>query len=240
MSKKNLKKCFPNLEWEEDEILSKNGSIESVYYYKGVRAIKLPLESGVAIPMAGYTLIHHDLRMILCWLSIVKDEYKKTGIERVKQTAIRITPENLRDKFDVIKAFMVASFTFYGKLFTKAEGRKIKLDVSIFENDSDMLKTHNEIMLYRHNFSAHSGKEKIEYVEVSLILDAVKERATRPFIVRTMNQPNAVTNKFLNDFIRNCEFILGKIDVKLTQLNGNYYKYLTENRLEMIYNITKM
>ena len=74
-------------------------------------------------------------------------------------------------------------------------------------------------MMYRHNFSAHSGEEKIEYVEVSLMLDSKKERNTRPFLVRTMDQPNAFKNKFLDDYVKVCNYLLEKVNAKIKLLN---------------------
>ena len=201
MGNKKLKKCVPYLDLQVDEIVNKDGSIGNKYYYKNLPALKIPLQGKFATRIGGYTLIHHDLRMILCWLQILIDEYKKVGLDKAKQSIVHITPENLRDKFDVIKAFMVVSISFYGKLFTQAEGRKVKLEENIFQQNQELLRMHNEIMMFRHNFSAHSGKEKVEYVEVSLLLDSKKEKNTRPFLVRTMDQPNAFKNKFLDNFI---------------------------------------
>ena len=240
MSKKKLKVCIPGLDWEVDETLSKTGTIDNTYYYKGDRAIKIPLEVTTATKMAGYSLINHDLRMIIFWLNMLINEYKKLGIDKVKQTVVHITPELYRDNFDKLKAFMVAAVTFYGKLFTKADGRKVKLEVNLLGNNKEFIRTHNEIMKYRHNFSAHSGKEKIEYVEVYLVLDSKKSRFTQPLIARIMNQPNAFTNKFLKDFEEVCKYLLNKIDDKLVELNKEYYKNLSPERYEMLYKIASM
>jgi hypothetical protein len=240
MSKKKLKKCLPNLEWEVEEIVNKDGSIGNKYYYKGIPAIKIPLQGGIATSIAGYTLIYHDLRMILLWLQIVIDEHKKIGLDKTKQSIVRITPDNLRSKLDVIKGFMVASISFYGKLFTQAEGRKVKLEKNIFQQNQELLKSHKDIMMYRHNFSAHSGKERVEYVEVSLILDSKKERQTLPFLVRTIDQPHAFKNKFLEDFVKVCEYLLENVNTKINLLNNKYYKNLTPEKIEMMYRISKL
>ena len=234
MRKKKLKRCVPNLDWEVDEIVNKDGSIGNKYYYKGLPAIKIPLRGKISTRMAGYTLIHHDLRMILCWLQIIIEEHKRLGLDKTKQSIVHITPENLRDRFDEIKAFMVASISFYGKLFTQAEGRKVKLEVNIFEQNEELIKMHNEIMMFRHNFSAHSGQEKVEYVEVSLFLDSKKDRNTIPFLVKTMDQPNAFKNKFLNDFVKICNYLLEKVDLKINLLTKKYYKDLTPAQIEMM------
>ena len=240
MSKKKLKKCIPDLDWKVDEIINIDGSIGNKYYYKGKRASKVILEGKIAEEMAGYTLIYHDVNMILKWLNFVINEHKKIGIDKTKQSRLKNTPENLRDNFDLIKAFMIAAFTFYCKIFTKAPGRKIKLQKSIFKEDNEFLRIHDELMVFRHNLSAHSGNQKIESVQVSLILDSLKERNTRPLIVRTMDQPNAFTNKFLQDFVKICEFISDFVDKKIHQLNDEFYKNLTPDKVEIFYNISKV
>ncbi len=240
MSKKSLKKCVPNLDWEVEEIINKDGSIGNKYYYKGSPAIKISLQGQFATKMAGYTLIHHDLRMVLCWLQIIIAEYKNVGLDKAKQSIVHITPDHLRDKFDILKAYMVASISFYGKLFTQAEGRKIKLEKNIFGQNQELLDMHNEIMMYRHNFSAHSGKEMVEYVEVSLLLDSKKDRNTRPFMARTLDQPNAFKIKFLEDYLKVCNYLLEKINDKINHLTKIYYKNLTPEKVEMMYNISKM
>lgn len=239
MEKKKLKKCDPSLDWEVDEIVNKDGSNGNKCYYQGTPAIKILLESKLARRMGGYTLIHHDLTMILRWLQIIINEYKKLGLDKVKQSIVHRTPENLRDNFDVIKGFMVASISFYGKLFAQAEGRKVKLEKNIFGHDTEFLNMHNEIMMFRHNFSAHSGQERVEYVEVSLLLDKVKERKTVPYLVRTMDQPNAFKNKFLEGFIKQCNYLLEKVNNKISDLIKSYYDELTPENIEMMYEISK-
>ena len=240
MSKKKLKVCIPGMDWEVEETITKTGAIDNTYYFKGERSIKIPLEGMIATRMAGYTLINHDLRMILAWLKMLIDEYNKLGLDKAKQTVVHITPEINRDKFDELKAFMVAAVTFYGKLFTKADGRKVKLEVNLFGANPKYIQIHNEVMMYRHNFSAHSGQAKVEYVEVYLVLDSKKERATRPLIARIMNQPNAFTNKFIDNFIEVCKYLLAKMDDKLVELNSDFYKNLTPERYELYYKITSM
>ena len=235
-----LKKCVPNLDWEVEEKINKDGSNGNNYYYKGIPAIKIPLQGGIATNMAGYTLISQDLKMVLLWLQMVIDEHKKIGLDKTNQSKSHITPESLRNKLDVIKAFMVASFSFYGELFTRAEGRKVKLEEDIFQRNQELLKTHKEIMMLRHNFSAHSGKERVEYVDVSLILDSKKERKTRPFLVKTMDQPHAFKNKFLEDFEKASKYLLDRVNEKINLLNIKYYENLTPEKVEMMYKVSKM
>jgi len=240
MVNKKLRKCIPGDDWEIKEIIHKhNGMIESEYYYKGVPAIKIPLEGNVPIKMAGYTLLKQDLELILYWLQMVTDEHKKMGLNKVKQTVVHITPKELRENIYYIKAMMVASFSFYGKLFTRADGRKIKLEENVFNNSMELLQIHKEVMSLRHNFVAHSGKERIEYVEVSLLLDSIRERNTLPLIARVMNQPNVFTNKFLDNFKYICNYLLEKVDSKIELLTQKYYSNLTHERINMFYEIAK-
>ena len=239
MANKKLEKCVPGLEWEKEDIKNIDGSIGEKYYYKGMLAIKIPLQGNFVTQLAGYTLIQKDILIIIEWIQKVIEEYKIMGIDKSDLSSTQRTPDNLRNKIDIIKAFMVAAITFYGKLFTKADGRKIKLESNIYESKLGLLKIHNEIMMYRHNFTAHSGYERVEYVEVSLFLDSNKERNTIPFLVRTMNQPAAFSNKFLDNFVNVCIYLLTKVNDKINNLNKKYYEDLTPKQIEMMYEIAK-
>lgn len=240
MSKKRLKKCIANDDWEVDEIKHRNrGIIEIQYYYKGVPAIHVPLEGGIAIQIAGYSLIKYDLQMILSWLSTVVNEYNIRGIIKTKQTIVNETPEESREIFEFIKGMMAASFSFYGKLFTKAEGRKVKLERQIFNGDKKLTEFHDELILLRNNFSAHSGKERVEYVDVSLELDTIRGRNTRPLLVSSVNQPNAWNNKFMDDFKNICEYLIAKVDAKTASISSKYFESLTRQRIDMFYEIAK-
>jgi len=240
MSKKKLKKVLSDSGWEVEEITNRlNGVEKTVYYYKNIPARKIPLKGKAVTKMAGYTLISVDIKMILCWLQMIIDEYNKMGVNKLKQTTVHISPKVSREKFDYLKALTVASFSFYGKLFTKADGRKIKLDRNLFNDSAELLPMHNELMTLRHNYVAHSGKENIEFVEVSLMLDSNKKRNTMPLIVRTMNQPDAFNNEFLNDFKNICNFLLKKVESKISLLTDKYYQNLTLENLNMFYEISE-
>lgn len=241
MSKKRLIKCIPNDYWEKSEIIHRSsGIVESQYYYKGVPAIHVPLEGGIATQIAGYSLIKYDLQMILSWLKMVVREYEIKGINKSKQTIVNETPEESKELFEFIKGMMAASFSFYGKLFTQAEGRKIKLERRIFNGDKKLTDFHDELILLRNNFSAHSGKERVEYVDVFLELDGIKDRNTRPLLCSSVNQPNAWNNKFLEDFINICDYLITKVDEKTNSISSNYFKSLTQQNINMLYETAKM
>jgi len=170
---------------------------------------------------------------------MIIDEHKKLGIDKIKQDVLHISPKNNRKKFDRLKALMVASFSFYGKLFTKADGRKIKLEKSIFNDSKTLLKMHNELMELRHNYVAHSGEEKIEYVNIKLMLDAKRERNVPPLLVRTFNQPDTFNNEFLDEFLQVCKFLLEKVNRKIKLYESKFYKNLTPYYMDMYYKLSE-
>jgi len=236
-----LIRCIPNDYWEKSEIVHRSsGIVELQYYYKGVPALHVPLEGEIAKQIAGYSLIKYDLQMILSWLKIVVREYENKGINKSKQTVVNETPEESREIFEFIKGMMAASFSFYGKLFTQAEGRKIKLVRQIFNGDKTLTDFHDELILLRNNFSAHSGKERVEYVDVFLELDGIRDRNTRPLLASYVNQPNAWNNKFIDDFKNICEYLITKVDAKTASISSKYFKSLTRQRIDMFYEIAKM
>ena len=98
-----------------------------------------------------------------------------------------------RDKFNLIKGLYVASLVFYGKCFTKCEGRNAQLNQK--NVDKLFFELHKEIMRQRNNFAAHSGAEKIESVTVALVFPQQRNAHHIFDIFTELNQPD-VLNKF--------------------------------------------
>lgn len=89
---------------------------------------------------------------------------------------------------NLVKGLFVAALTFYGKCFTSCEGRKVKLERTII--DQEYLDLHDHIMKLRNNFAAHSGAENFEEVRVSLALHPSKKSDMKPQLYSELSQPD--------------------------------------------------
>lgn len=157
------------------------------YFYKNKQAYKITLNSKLAQQLAGYALIEKDLRSTLVWLKTI-DKIQE-DITPVKGGSIA----HDREKFNLIKGLYIASLIFYGKCFTKCEGRNAQLSrKNINESFKEL---HDEIIKQRNNFAAHSGAEKIESVQVSLVFPQQRNAHHIFDIFTELNQPD-VFNRF--------------------------------------------
>ena len=68
----------------------------------------------------------------------------------------------------IIKSLFFSSLIFYGKCFTQAKGRGVKLERSIIPPEYH--NKHDIIMTYRHTLAAHSGEGKWDTGKVNLVL----------------------------------------------------------------------
>lgn len=158
------------------------GKAHRVYTYKRKPCKRVVLTSKLAEQLAGYILIEKDLRSVLVWLAEINARAStyKTG------KRFSVSPD--RAVFDLVKGLFVASLTFYGKCFTKCEGRPVKLERA--QLDPSFRELHDDCMAYRHNFAAHSGAKKLEHVTVVLI-SPVKYGKHIPFnIFKEVTQPD--------------------------------------------------
>jgi hypothetical protein len=71
--------------------------------------------------MAGYTMIEKDLRSALTWL----DEIERRHVEHWSDKKRSFGRAEDRDNYNIVKGLFVALLTFYGKCFSKCEGRPV-------------------------------------------------------------------------------------------------------------------
>lgn len=146
--------------WEVDELArDSEGRIFSRYWHNGKQAIRHELGGPRAKRYAGYTLIQKDLLRIIAWISHTQ-ELAKTLPERDLSSGERPTQGDRRSN-EIMSGLLVAIVTTYGKLFSQAEGRKVKLESNAI-SDVRQLQLHNQLLKWRNTYSAHSGVDSPE------------------------------------------------------------------------------
>jgi hypothetical protein len=120
---------------------------------------------------------------ILAQLSMANHYAVRLREQKLKLDA-KADHAELGDRFD-LNGFFVAFVTTYGKCFVASEGRAVQLDPNhVFKQNSSFRPTHEKIMEYRHNYTAHNQgtilvratmlvKEEEEYLTVSPLITAI-------------------------------------------------------------------
>lgn len=160
------------------------GTTHRIYTYKRRPCSRIHLKSRLADQLSGYTLIEKDLRNSLAWLAEIEARHDEGPI---RNDGAYHNGKN-RENYTTIKGLFVALLTFYGKCFSKCEGRPVKMERA--QLDERFHKLHNECIEYRHNFAAHSGAKKLEHVEVALIFPKKQKRQVAFKIYRELLQPD--------------------------------------------------
>ena len=93
----------------------------------------------------------------------------------------------------IIKALFVASLTFYGKCFTEANGRCAQISRNWL--DAEHKEIHDYYMMFRHNFAAHSGDEKIELAKTFVLLHPKRKNEVLPYLPTIRMQPDLVLSR---------------------------------------------
>lgn len=154
------------------------------YTYKRRPCTRVQIQSRLSDQLAGYTLIEKDLRNVLVWLAEIESRHNEGPLRDGESYANGADRAN----YTMVKGLFVASLTFYGKCFSKCEGRPVKLERA--QLDASYHRLHDECISYRHNFAAHSGAKKLEHVEIALVYP-VKHSDKVPFkLYRELHQPD--------------------------------------------------
>ena len=166
------------------------------YYYKRIKLRHKILESGPARQLAGYSMISFDLKKVREWLEEIGSWQKENGEPRLFQHFPK--QMNLATCPRVISGLYVAALTIYGKCFTSAKGRRVKLEKRIFDdhksNPAQFLSSHEHIMHLRHNLAAHSGTTSLEGTEVVFTLAPKSKRKVWPKVFAISMQVQAIVS----------------------------------------------
>ena len=165
----------------------RTGKVHRLYTYKRKPCRRVVVQSRLADQLAGYTLVEKDLRNVLSWLAEI--EQRHTDGPTRKDEHYARSPD--RAKYNLIKGLFVAALTFYGKCFSKCEGRPVKLERAQLSEHFRQL--HDTCMKYRHNFAAHSGSERLEHVEVVVVLPLQSKKPVLPNLYRELFQPDLLS-----------------------------------------------
>lgn len=175
--------------YEVKEVFDRHsGTVTRLYSYKRKPCRRVVLTSRLAEQLAGYSLIEKDLRSGIAWLTAI-DGLHTEGPTRPNEHFARGTD---REKYTIIKGLFVAGLTFYGKCFSKCDGRPVKLERT--QLDEKFREAHDTAMRYRHNFAAYSGAEKLESVEVALVLPLKAKTNAMPKLYRELFQPDLLSS----------------------------------------------
>lgn len=219
-----MKSRFKN--WKNDWVIEErvdpvSGHLTNRYYFKERLCGRVKLDSGISKQLAGYRLIEKDLRNILSWLKQIQLLREKVDPKNFKGKEYVISPD--RDTSQIIKGLFVASIAFYGKLFTKAAGRRVKLERSWFGSD-ELLSEHDYIMFLRHTFAAHSGENSPEMANIILAIDPVRRRETAPELFCELIQPDTVGYEDTTTFEKLVDALHVRVNDKISELSHRIFK----------------
>lgn len=142
---------------------AKTGKPHRLYRYKNKVCGKVFLKSRLCDQLAGWSLIEKDLRSATSWMDLIDKLNENAGV-----TGKEFHWNEDRELGIQVKGLFVAALTFYFKCFSKCEGRPVKLERA--QLDENYREVHDHFVAMRHNFAAHNGAEKHEYVNIALVM----------------------------------------------------------------------
>lgn len=125
------------------------------FYYRSRPITHDTLVDKLAEQLAGYCLMERDLNHIEVWAKANRRLWIEKSGSDIKPEPYNMQKSNDTDGDIYIRALMVAIVTTYGKLFSAADGRKVKLDKSQLPEECEL--AHNFLINMRNKFTAHAG-----------------------------------------------------------------------------------
>lgn len=131
------------------------------------------LLDGVPCP---YVVVDGPLVKRVAGLSLIRQD-----IMAVREIFSRMEP-NPADSV-VSRTLLFGALALYGKCFTQANGRGVKLEAKAIFDSADDRASHDRLMQLRHEYVAHGGDAQEEQLKIVLLLDPDKsKRALRGLV----------------------------------------------------------
>ncbi|WP_420787645.1 hypothetical protein [Shewanella chilikensis] len=182
-----------------------NGTVYVRYFYKRKPIPAVLLDSKLSEQLAGYSMIQKDLKTVYNWLESIHNL-----VPNLSEAKGNFLQAKDRETFNIVKGLFVSSLTFYAKCFTNCPGRRSRLNRNTLSEE--YRSAHDEIMLYRNSFAAHSGKEQLEMAKSILIINTKKDYEIR--ISQERAQPDYIHPQGEISFKRLITHLLEKVSEK--------------------------
>ncbi|EPN8550553.1 hypothetical protein AB6D65_18480 [Vibrio alginolyticus] len=218
------------------EVSFNSATNEAIVEYKtgGLTCPSIKLTSAQANIFAGYSLVRKDLKFCIKLLNLALD-YAKKYFPEGRGSYVR---DEFDSEADILKSLYISLVVTYGKCFTQAKGRKVKLELSeMFSKEEIELKElHLELMEQRHQYVAHAGVTLHEKAQAILILHPDQEAGLPP-VLTTMAQHTSTMDV---GYYKQCLNLLDHVDKKVSQIVTSKGEALTksvlaETSLEQLY-----
>lgn len=123
-----------------------------------------------------YVVVEGPLAKRLAGLSLIRQD-----ILAVREILSRLDPQSNDSVGN--RALLFGALALYGKCFTQADGRGVKLDPKAIFDSTDDRSSHDRLMRLRHEYVAHGGNAQEEQLKIVLVLDPDKsERRLRELV----------------------------------------------------------
>lgn len=204
----------------ERTLNEESGTVHLKYFYKRKQLPAFMLDSKLSEQLAGYSLIEKDLKTIINWLETI-DKLYPVG----KETKSNFIHSSDRDVFNVVKSLFVSSLTFYAKCFTNCPGRQSRLNRKMIADE--FREIHDQVMMYRNSFAAHSGHEKLELAKSILVVNPSKNHEL--IVTQERAQPDYATMKGDVNFQSLANHLLGVVREKQEKVYGKLIEEVLSN-----------
>lgn len=186
----------------------------------GIECPHIALTSKQSKAFANYALIKKDLKFCRQALNIAI-RIASDNKELTVKGGFRAEQDELAD---LLKGMYISFVVTYAKCYTKADGRKVKLEAAKILENTPLKERHLELMEQRHSYIAHGGKTSFEQVEPIILLHPNIDMNVRP---QLMTQTYHVCGFGVEEF----EKYLELVDYVDEQLNT-----LLEKKAESVFN----
>jgi hypothetical protein len=201
------------------------------YYVADVKLLKIELTSPIAKKYSGHSLIAKDLKYLIKMMkhassiAIGNDESNDGEVSIFLRDEIDL-------KADMLKTIYVAAIVTYGKCFSEAHGRRVKLNkAAVFKGaDRSILRTHDDIITQRNEYVAHGGHTKYESAKIFMLLHPSIDEGLPPLLTSSAMHVYGFSQSEYDRFLKLFEYVQVKHQEMIKKLDTAVRKHEIEGK----------
>ncbi|MDP2714030.1 hypothetical protein [Rheinheimera sp.] len=176
--------------------------------------------------LCPYVVLEGPLAKRVTGLSLIWND-----IKAVREIISRIVP-NPEDSISN-RGLFFGALALYGKCFTQANGRGVKLEAKQIFHSAEALASHEHLMRLRHELVAHGGNAQEEQLKIVLLLDPniKKLRGLEGYGATA----NGLDEQARDDCLDTIELVCSYVEKSLSKANDKLWDAVQEVGSEWAY-----
>lgn len=175
-----------------------------------------------------YVVVEGPLAKRVAGLSLIRQD-----IQAAREIFSRIAPHPTDSVGN--RALLFGALALYGKCFTQANGRGVKLEAKKIFDSPEIRESHDRIMQLRNEYAAHGGNAPEEQLKIILLLDPDRNKKRLYGLIGHGVTAHGFDDQARNECMETAEIVCSYVEDNLDQAQEALWNAIQEQGEDWAY-----